>query len=189
VWSQHVEIISPALEPQSTVKSTKRAVIVGVALELFYKRIISMPSKAKLDLCHYARRCIATWLPSSNTYLFYYCWLVACFPSRVVEYGDVRGHIYLRAKLSWSGSWAVKGCGWSNEVETIARSALPPPPSVNPAYVRGEGSSAALGAALTIGKALSLEQEPLDPPPFQRSHRSGKYDVTGITCNSNLPFP
>jgi hypothetical protein len=184
-----VEIISPALEPQSTVKSTKRAVIVGVALELFYKRIISMPSKAKLDLCHYARRCIATWLPSSNTYLFYYCWLVACFPSRVVEYGDVRGHIYLRAKLSWSGSWAVKGCGWSNEVETIARSALPPPPSVNPAYVRGEGSSAALGAALTIGKALSLEQEPLDPPPFQRSHRSGKYDVTGITCNSNLPFP
>ena len=29
VWSQHVEIISPALEPQSSVKSTKRAVIVG----------------------------------------------------------------------------------------------------------------------------------------------------------------
>ena len=26
-----------------------------------------MPSKAKLDLCHYARSCIATWLPSSNT--------------------------------------------------------------------------------------------------------------------------
>jgi len=58
VWPQHVEVISPALEPQSSVKSTKRAVIVGVALELFYKRIILMPSKAKLDLCHYARRCV-----------------------------------------------------------------------------------------------------------------------------------
>jgi hypothetical protein len=188
VWSQHVEIISPALEPQSTVKSTKRAVIVGVALELFYKRIILMPSKAKLDLCHYARRCVATWLPSSNTYLSYYYWHVF-----LIEWLSMVMFVYiyyLRAELSWYGSWAVKGCGWSSEVETIARSALPPPPSVNPAHARAEGSSAALGAALTIGKALSLEQEPLDPPPFQRSHRPGRWDVTGmISCNSNLPSP
>ncbi|KAG0568228.1 hypothetical protein KC19_6G004300 [Ceratodon purpureus] len=134
----HVEIISPALEPQSSVKSTKRSVIVGVALELFYKRIILMPSKAKLDLCHYAR------------------------------------------------SWAVKGCGWSSEVETIARSAIPPPPSLNAAQVRGEGSSAALGAALTIGEALTLEQEPLDPLPFRRSRRPGRWDVTESSV-SNSP--
>lgn len=51
-----MEIISPALEPQVSVKSTKRAAIVGVALELFCKRIAAMPMKAKLDLCHYARR-------------------------------------------------------------------------------------------------------------------------------------
>lgn len=56
VWPQHVEVISPALEPESSVKSTKRSVIVGIALELFHRRIILMPSKAKLDLCHYARR-------------------------------------------------------------------------------------------------------------------------------------
>ena len=55
-WPQHVEMISPAMEPQTSVTSSQRAVIIGGALELFCKRIISMPSRAKLDLCHYARR-------------------------------------------------------------------------------------------------------------------------------------
>ncbi|XP_024393746.1 uncharacterized protein [Physcomitrium patens] len=123
----HVEVISPALEPQSSVKSTKRTVIVAVALELFYKRIIMMPSKSKFDLCHYAR------------------------------------------------SWAVKGCSWSNAVETLARSALPPPPSLNPAQV---GSSSSLGAALTLGEALTLDQEPQDPPLLKKSNRPGRWDVS-----------
>ncbi|KAH9555018.1 hypothetical protein CY35_08G093300 [Sphagnum magellanicum] len=47
--------VSSALEPQVAIKSTKRASIVGVALELFWRRIVVMPLKAKLDLCHYAK--------------------------------------------------------------------------------------------------------------------------------------
>lgn len=43
-------------------------------------------------------------------------------------------------------------------------SALPPPASVNPVQVGGDRASPSLGAALTIGEALTLEQEPLEPP-------------------------
>lgn len=132
----HVEIVSPALEPQSAVRSTKRAVIIGVALELFCKRISMMPSKAKLDLCHYAR------------------------------------------------SWAVKGCGWSNEVETLAKSALPPPPSLN--QTRGGSGSCSLGVALTIGEALTVEQEPADPPLLRRSNRPGRWDVAEPSLSNVL---
>lgn len=65
-----MEIISPALEPQVSVKSTKRAAIVGVALELFCKRIAAMPMKAKLDLCHYARRLVYFQMcPHVSTYI------------------------------------------------------------------------------------------------------------------------
>ncbi|CAK9235903.1 unnamed protein product, partial [Sphagnum troendelagicum] len=52
---QQVGEVSSALEPQVAIKSTKRASIVGVALELFWRRIVVMPLKAKLDLCHYAK--------------------------------------------------------------------------------------------------------------------------------------
>ncbi|CAK9881607.1 unnamed protein product [Sphagnum jensenii] len=52
---QQVGEVSSALEPQVAIKSTKRASIVGVALELFWRRIVAMPLKAKLDLCHYAK--------------------------------------------------------------------------------------------------------------------------------------
>lgn len=79
-------------------------------------------------------------------------------------------------------SWAVKGCGWSNEIETIARSALPPAPILNPANA---GSSASLGVALTIGEALNVEQEPLEPPPFRRTARPGRWDVTGVSSSSS----
>lgn len=43
-------------------------------------------------------------------------------------------------------------------------SALPPPASVNPVQVGGDRASPSLGAALTLGEALTLEQEPLEPP-------------------------
>lgn len=43
-------------------------------------------------------------------------------------------------------------------------SALPTPASVNPVQVGGDRTSPSLGAALTIGEALTLEQEPLEAP-------------------------
>ncbi|KAL3699006.1 hypothetical protein R1sor_017028 [Riccia sorocarpa] len=52
----YAEQLSAPLEPQTAVKSTKRPGIVGLALELFYKKISCMPSKAKLEICHHARR-------------------------------------------------------------------------------------------------------------------------------------
>ncbi|KAL0335135.1 UNVERIFIED_CONTAM: hypothetical protein Sradi_4725400 [Sesamum radiatum] len=49
-----VGILSPPLEPQIAVKSTKRACIVGVALDCYYKQISQMPSWSKLDFCKFA---------------------------------------------------------------------------------------------------------------------------------------
>jgi len=47
-------VISAALEPHGTVRSTKRARIVGVALELYYSKIASMPTESKLEFCQFA---------------------------------------------------------------------------------------------------------------------------------------
>lgn len=47
-------VISPPLEPQSAVKSTKRACIVGVALDRYYKDISVMPPQSKIDFCEFA---------------------------------------------------------------------------------------------------------------------------------------
>ncbi|KAL3638100.1 hypothetical protein CASFOL_017970 [Castilleja foliolosa] len=49
-----VGILSPPLEPQMAVKSTKRATIVGVVLDCYYKQISQMPSWSKLDFCKFA---------------------------------------------------------------------------------------------------------------------------------------
>ncbi|XP_047948447.1 uncharacterized protein LOC125194326 [Salvia hispanica] len=49
-----IGVISPPLEPQMAVKSTKRACIVGVALDCYYKQISQMPSWSKLDFCNFA---------------------------------------------------------------------------------------------------------------------------------------
>ncbi|OIV96203.1 hypothetical protein TanjilG_14880 [Lupinus angustifolius] len=49
-----VSIVSPSLEPQVAVKSTKRASIVGVAFDLFYKHISQMPSWSKIEFCQFA---------------------------------------------------------------------------------------------------------------------------------------
>jgi hypothetical protein len=47
--------LSAPLEPQEAVKSTKRAAIVGVALDLFYRKISVMPAGAKVDICHFVQ--------------------------------------------------------------------------------------------------------------------------------------
>ncbi|KAI4299075.1 hypothetical protein L6164_032567 [Bauhinia variegata] len=49
-----VGVMSAPLEPQNSVKSTKRACIVGVALDCYYKQISQMPSWSKLELCEFA---------------------------------------------------------------------------------------------------------------------------------------
>ncbi|CAL9078688.1 unnamed protein product, partial [Musa textilis] len=49
----NIAVVSPALEPYGTVRSTKRARIVGVALELYYSKISSMPLSSKLAFCEF----------------------------------------------------------------------------------------------------------------------------------------
>ncbi|KAK1278133.1 hypothetical protein QJS04_geneDACA003500 [Acorus gramineus] len=44
-------VVSPALDPCGTVRATRRARIVGVALELYYSRISSMPVFSKIEFC------------------------------------------------------------------------------------------------------------------------------------------
>ena len=60
----YVGQLSCPLGPQDEVKATKRACIVGVALDLFSRRIASMPPMAKLEACKCALRC--SMLGSSN---------------------------------------------------------------------------------------------------------------------------
>ncbi|CAK9160477.1 unnamed protein product [Ilex paraguariensis] len=52
-----IGVLCPPLEPQNAVKSTKRACIVGVALDCYYKQISQMPSWSKLDFCTF----VADW--------------------------------------------------------------------------------------------------------------------------------
>ncbi|GJX48785.1 hyccin [Tanacetum coccineum] len=49
----HLVVVSPALEPQGTIRSTKRARIIGVALELYHSKIADMPVQSKLDFCEF----------------------------------------------------------------------------------------------------------------------------------------
>ncbi|KAI3710879.1 hypothetical protein L2E82_40674 [Cichorium intybus] len=46
-------IISPGLDPQGTIRSTKRARIIGVGLELYHSKIVDMPIQSKLDFCEF----------------------------------------------------------------------------------------------------------------------------------------
>nr|GEX55116.1 protein FAM126B like [Tanacetum cinerariifolium] len=52
--SQSVGVLSMPLEPQTAIKSTKRATIVGVALDCYYKQISQMPTWSKVDFCRFA---------------------------------------------------------------------------------------------------------------------------------------
>ncbi|KAL5854922.1 hypothetical protein ACOSQ3_004763 [Xanthoceras sorbifolium] len=49
--NKSVGILSPPLEPQIAVKSTKRASIVGTAYDCYYKHISHMPIWSKLEFC------------------------------------------------------------------------------------------------------------------------------------------
>ncbi|KAG8088906.1 hypothetical protein GUJ93_ZPchr0011g28903 [Zizania palustris] len=52
-----VGVLSPPLEPQAAVKSTKRAGIIGVAFEAYYAKISQMPPASKVDACN----AVSTW--------------------------------------------------------------------------------------------------------------------------------
>lgn len=54
---QTIGVLSPPLEPQIAVKSTKRGCIVGIALDCYYRKISLMPSCSKIDLCEF----ISSW--------------------------------------------------------------------------------------------------------------------------------
>jgi hypothetical protein len=49
-----VGVLSPPLEPQAAVKSTKRAGIIGIAFEAYYSKISQMPAASKVDACNAA---------------------------------------------------------------------------------------------------------------------------------------
>jgi hypothetical protein len=49
----NLAVLSPTLEPHGIVRSTKRARIVGVALELYYSKICQMPDGSKIDFCEF----------------------------------------------------------------------------------------------------------------------------------------
>ncbi|XP_050378410.1 uncharacterized protein LOC126795657 [Argentina anserina] len=49
----NLAVISPSLEPHGTIRSTRRARIVGVALELYYTKIYEMPVESKMDFCEF----------------------------------------------------------------------------------------------------------------------------------------
>ncbi|AQK99186.1 uncharacterized protein LOC100273673 [Zea mays] len=49
-----VGVLSPPLEPQAAVKSTKRAGIIGIAFEAYYSKIWQMLAASKVDACNAA---------------------------------------------------------------------------------------------------------------------------------------
>ncbi|XP_065867717.1 uncharacterized protein [Euphorbia lathyris] len=49
----NIAVISPSLEPHGTVRSTRRARIVGVALELYFSKIANIPLDSKIDFCEF----------------------------------------------------------------------------------------------------------------------------------------
>ncbi|KAG6763173.1 hypothetical protein POTOM_033711 [Populus tomentosa] len=51
----NLAVISPSLEPHGTVRSTRRARIVGVALELYYSKMSLMPVRSKIDFCEFCK--------------------------------------------------------------------------------------------------------------------------------------
>ncbi|XP_045832898.1 uncharacterized protein LOC123924157 [Trifolium pratense] len=50
-----IVVLSPLLEPHGTVRSTRRARIVGVAFELFYSKISQMSIAPKIDFCKFCK--------------------------------------------------------------------------------------------------------------------------------------
>ncbi|KAK4275923.1 hypothetical protein QN277_018933 [Acacia crassicarpa] len=48
-------VVSHSLEPHDTVRSTRRARIIGVTLELYFSKISQMPIKSKIELCEFCK--------------------------------------------------------------------------------------------------------------------------------------
>ncbi|KAL5986945.1 hypothetical protein ACLOJK_015280 [Asimina triloba] len=48
-----IAVVSPSLEPHGTIRSTRRARIVGVTLELYYSKISQMPVASKIDFSEF----------------------------------------------------------------------------------------------------------------------------------------
>lgn len=63
-----VAVLSEPLEAHVAVKSTKRACIVGVAFECYYKMIAQMPDWSKLDLCEFAAAWAGQACPCRNEF-------------------------------------------------------------------------------------------------------------------------
>jgi len=51
----NIIVLSPSLEPHGTVRSTRRARIVGIAFELFYSKISHMSVAPKIDFCKFCK--------------------------------------------------------------------------------------------------------------------------------------
>ncbi|XAR62778.1 hypothetical protein NMG60_11017651 [Bertholletia excelsa] len=49
----NIAVVSASLEPHGSMRSTRRARIVGVALELYYSKISMIPVESKTDFCHF----------------------------------------------------------------------------------------------------------------------------------------
>nr|XP_043620751.1 mucin-5AC [Erigeron canadensis] len=49
-----VAVVAAPLEPQTAIKSTKRATIVGVALDCYHRQIAQMPAWSKVDFCQFS---------------------------------------------------------------------------------------------------------------------------------------
>ncbi|CAI0452279.1 unnamed protein product [Linum tenue] len=62
----NIAVMSPALEPHGTVRSTRRGRIVGVALELYYSRISQMPKDSKMEFCEFCEKWAGISRPKSG---------------------------------------------------------------------------------------------------------------------------
>ncbi|CAN4115042.1 unnamed protein product [Withania somnifera] len=51
----NLAVISTSLEQYTTIRSMKRARIIGVALELYYSKLPQIPAESKLDFCEFCK--------------------------------------------------------------------------------------------------------------------------------------
>lgn len=49
----NIAVLSPSLEPHTAVRSTRRARIIGVGLELYFSKISKLPIRSKIELCEF----------------------------------------------------------------------------------------------------------------------------------------
>lgn len=49
----NIAVLSPSLEPYTAVRSTRRARIIGVGLELYLSKISKLPIRSKIEFCEY----------------------------------------------------------------------------------------------------------------------------------------